>query len=101
MEAPPTLRYVSIDLECGTLTARLDAPVQGGGGANRCAIYLLCSSLRHTSCWVSAITGGTGPKITGDSEIFRGGNRGASLWGGGRRSRCLAMVGCAFHLPPD
>jgi hypothetical protein len=31
MEAPPTLRYVSIDLECGTLTARLDAPVQGGG----------------------------------------------------------------------
>src|SRR5580693_7464232 len=40
---------------------------------NECAIYLLRSSLRHTSCrWVSAITGGTGPKTTGDSGIFRG-----------------------------
>ena len=40
---------------------------------NGCAIYLLRSSLRHTSCrWVSAITGGTGPKITGDYEIFLG-----------------------------
>ena len=71
MEAPPTLRYVSIDLECGTLTARLNAPVQGGGRREQMrAIYLLCSSLRHTSCWVSATTGGRGPKITGDSEIF-------------------------------
>jgi hypothetical protein len=31
---------------------------------NECAIYLLRSLLRQTSCWVSAITGGTGPKIT-------------------------------------
>jgi O-methyltransferase involved in polyketide biosynthesis len=30
MEAPPTLRYVSIDFECETLTARLDA-----GGVDR------------------------------------------------------------------
>ena len=29
---------------------------------NECAIYLLRSSLRQTSCWVSAITGGTRPK---------------------------------------
>ena len=34
---------------------------------NECAIYLLRSLLRQTSCWVSAITGGTGPKITGHS----------------------------------
>ena len=40
---------------------------------NECAIYLLRSSLRHTSCrWVSAITGETSPKITGDYEIFWG-----------------------------
>ena len=31
----------------------------------RIRIYPLRSSLRHTSCWVSAITGGTGLKITG------------------------------------
>ena len=37
---------------------------------NECAIYLLRSLLRQTSCWVSAITGGTGPKITGDFGIF-------------------------------
>ena len=32
---------------------------------NECGIYLLRSLLWQTSCWVSAITGGTGPKITG------------------------------------
>src|ERR1700733_6699538 len=32
---------------------------------NEYAIYLLRSLLRQTSGWVSAITGGTGPKITG------------------------------------
>ena len=31
---------------------------------NECAIYLLRSLLRQTSCWVSATKGGTGPKIT-------------------------------------
>ena len=36
---------------------------------NECAIYLLRSSLRQTSCWVSAITGGTGPKITGPQHF--------------------------------
>jgi hypothetical protein len=40
---------------------------------NECAIYLLRSSLRHTSCSVSVITGGTDLKITGDPGIFRGG----------------------------
>jgi hypothetical protein len=49
---------------------------------NECAIYLLRSSLRQTSCWVSAITGGTGPKITGDFEIFRGGKTGAPIFMG-------------------
>jgi hypothetical protein len=33
------------------------------------AIYLLRSLLRQTSCWVSAITGGTGPKITGPQHF--------------------------------
>jgi hypothetical protein len=37
--------------------------------SNECAIYLLRSSLRQTSCWVSAITGGTGPKITGPQHF--------------------------------
>ena len=36
---------------------------------NECAIYLLRSLLRQTSCWVSAITGGTGPKITGPQHF--------------------------------
>ena len=36
---------------------------------NECAIYLLRSSLRQTSCWVSAITGGIGPKITGPQHF--------------------------------
>jgi hypothetical protein len=36
---------------------------------NECAIYPLRSLLRQTSCWVSAITGGTGPKITGSQHF--------------------------------
>ena len=36
---------------------------------NECGIYLLRSLLRQTSCWVSAITGGTGPKITGSQHF--------------------------------
>ena len=48
---------------------------------NECAIYLLRSSLRQTSCWVSAITGGTGPKITGPRN-FRGGKTGAPIFMG-------------------
>ena len=36
---------------------------------NECAIRLLRSLLRQTSCWVSAIAGGTGPKITGPQHF--------------------------------
>ena len=43
---------------------------------NECAIYLLRSSLRQTSSWVSPITGGTGPKITEARPVFRGGKTG-------------------------
>ena len=46
---------------------------------NECAIYLLRSSLRQTSCWVSAITGGTGPKITGP-QAGTGFNKMTSFW---------------------
>ena len=49
---------------------------------NECAIYLLRSLLRQTSCWVSAITGGTGPKITEARPVFRGGKQGAPLFVG-------------------
>ena len=50
---------------------------------NECAIYLLRSSLRQTSCWVSAITGGTGPKITEPTQ-FWGGKQGPQfLWDSG------------------
>ena len=37
---------------------------------NECAIYLLRSSLRHTSCSVSVVTGGTDLKIKGILEVL-------------------------------
>ena len=36
---------------------------------NECGIYLLRSLLWQTSCWVSAITGGTSPKITASQHF--------------------------------
>ena len=47
---------------------------------NECAIYLLRSLLRQTSCWVSAITGGTGLKITGPPSIFGEGKTGTPIY---------------------
>ena len=49
---------------------------------NECGIYLLRSLLRQTSCWVSAITGGTGPKITGSQHFYGTPEQGAPLFVG-------------------
>ena len=49
---------------------------------NGCAIYLLRSSLRHTSSrWVSAITGGTGTKNNRGLRNFWDQNRGPQFYG--------------------
>ena len=55
--------------EHGRLHTAKTQPATFFEAPNECAIYLLRSLLRQTSCWVSVIAGGTGPKITGPQHF--------------------------------